>query len=458
MTTRTFPCYNFIKYEGQDAIDEFDMLDGHDLEDPDIEFHFMVRVKIKGANCIRQNTMWSISKCEKDSYIMKFDEDGNLINPIVDNGKIQYIDEFITTMTDIDFYDFRQFYSVDDYEVLTLWKSRADYLPKEMILTILDYYGYKTSLKMKKDDHDWSPSIESKYAESKQFVNGIYGCSVTKIVSDDISYSESGWGKTPLNEEGFKQKIWATDEEKTFLAYQQGVWVTSWAKHNLFKILLQIDKGWRSLNKAKVLYGDTDSLFIQADFDMGIVERYNEEVKRLEEGVAARLGFDPELYTPKTKKGVEKRLGVFTPEDDCGWYGKFLGAKRYVTWDGEDEIECTIAGLPKQCGVDKIKKEFASGKYKTPLDVFTNGLKWSTTESGKKTRYYLDNQEPTKWIDDDGNIFYCTDQFGAALVPTTFDLSLSSEYEMLLSLIANDGVIPFDDARFTDVSELFLDI
>ena len=438
MTTRTFPCYDFETYEGDDAYNEFMELDMHDLEDPELKYHYMITVRVKNFHTTRQNTFWSVSKCEYVKYPANADDP---VTIITDNGKIEWCEEAVITMTDLDWYIFRQAYSIEEFDVIRLSKAMCDYLPIEMIKTILDYYGYKTSLKMDEDDPDWSPSIDSQYVESKQFINGIYGCSVTKVVSDDVLMTEDGWVKIPLTEEAFNKKVWSTKEESTFLSYQIGVWVTAWARYNLWSLILQFDKG---ITGSYVLYGDTDSLFLRDGCNLSIVKKYNEKVEYLERDVAARLGFDEELYVPKTKKGVPKRLGLFAAEDDCGWNFKTLGAKRYCT-EKDGVVKCTIAGLPKESGPNKIKT----------LDDFNNNTRWNTKESGKKTAIYCDNMQHSIWIDEEGNRYESDAKYGVVIEPTTFDLSMTGEYLALIDYINNNGDIPFEDDRFSDVSELF---
>ena len=84
-------------------------------------------------------------------------------------------------MTDRDFERFLKCYDCK-VEPIYVKISELDYLPKEMIMLILDYYGYKTSLKGCEDK-------ASLYAESKQFINSIYGVMVYKEFSDEIQFN-----------------------------------------------------------------------------------------------------------------------------------------------------------------------------------------------------------------------------------------------------------------------------
>ena len=59
------------------------------------------------------------------------------------------------------------------------------------------------------------------------------------------------------------------------------------------------------------------------------------------------------------------------------------------------------------------------------------------------------------WIDEDGNRYESDAKYGVVIEPTTFDLSMTGEYLALIDYINNNGNIPFEDDRFSDVSELF---
>ena len=53
-------------------------------------------------------------------------------------------------------------------------------------------------------------------------------------------------------------------------------------------------------------------------------------------------------------------------------------------------------------------------------------------------------------IDDDGKQLELTDQYGIALVPTTFDMSISEEFEKFLDVIGY-GRIDTDDNFFSSI-------
>lgn len=410
MCTRTFPIGDFFPVNN----DDFYVLEKEDIYDLDKDFHWFAKLKLKEVSSKLSNTFWSSSKC--------LEIDGE----IVDNGKIYYADNITIVITDVDWNSFKRFYDYSEIEIIEVHKAEAGLLPIELILLILDYYGKKTSLKGVSD---------SEYSESKQFINSIYGVSVTRIVTDIIEFNK-GWSKIELTEEMFYEQIMDTDVEKTFLSYQNGVWVTAWAKNRLVTGIEATDK--------HLAYGDTDSLKgVFDDKDLQWFDDDNAKLSELEQEIANRLNFDVELFYPKTPNGVKSQLGIWDREDDCIEF-KTLGAKRYVysVKDGNDiKVKCTIAGLPKQAGVNKIKN----------VDDFKNDVKWNTTESMKNIHFYNDNQSDGIWIDRDGVPYTATNEdnkFGCCIMPTTFDLSLSDEYVSFLETLNGDT------DKITEVSDI----
>ena len=419
MTTRTFPVSQFVKCD----VKEFSKLEAQDINHSD--YHWYAKVKITGFDSKLQNSYWSLSKvCVEDNKPLIKDQ-------IVDNGRLYSASEATVLLSDLDWDTFKQAYTYDDddIEVLELYKSEAGYLAPELILTILEYFAYKSSLK-------GDPDKESLYGESKQFINSIYGCAVTKIVSDLITFDGAGWDTTKFNDELFYEAINNAKPENTFLAYQQGIWVTAWARHNLWDFIIALDP--------RIVYCDTDSIKgLFNDKDLKFVENYNKKIEKLENEVAAKLGFDPKLYTAVTNKGKVKRLGIMEREEDCQEF-KTLGAKRYVDLiDGK--IHCTIAGLPKSAGENKIKR----------VADFNDNVVWSTKESEKVIAMYNDNQKPCVWTDRNGKKYKSEDRYGICLQPTTFDLSMSGEFRKFLNTLIT-GQIDRNDEFFTDVPSYLL--
>lgn len=418
MTTRTYPLGPFVECDKS----EFEELEKQDLNNP--KYHWYAKIRLKNVVSKLNNSYWSLSK-------VAMEEQTPIKGQIVDNGRIYAAKEMCIYLTDLDWDTFKQCYKYSpDFEILELYKSESGYFPTEMIETILEYFSYKTSLKGLEDS-------ESLYVESKQFVNSIYGVFVTKIISNIISFGENGWNSEEPDDESFAEMLQQTDEENSFTMYQAGVWVTAWARHNLFDFIIELDD--------KVVYCDTDS--IKGTFtekDIKFVDRYNKKIEELENKVAKIVGIDPAKYTATTSKGKIKRLGIMEREEDCQEF-KTLGAKRYVDLiDGK--IHCTIAGLPKRAGEAKIKS----------VDEFNSGIVWNTIESEKLIAHYNDNQPECIWTDRDGRKWRSNDKYGICLQPTTFDLTIGKEFAEFLAVLRTGAMDRSNEAIYNQTPSYLL--
>lgn len=397
------------------SITEFNTLEKQDVEDPD--YRWWAIIKLKGVRSKLAHSYWSFSKALDTKDVC------------VDNGRIHSAEEMTIYVTDLDWYTFNLAYVYDEKEVTYMEKGKADYLPKELILLLLDCFGKKTYYK-----GDDSKVVE--YAMAKIVCNSIYGCMVFKMFSDEVVFNPDGWTKIEIDKFGdsmFKEiqkKINPLDE---FGFFDIGLLCSAIARKRIWDFIAHFDD--------KVWYIDTDS--IKGEFDdndIKWIEQYNDGIKAREDKIANLLGFNPDLYAPKTSKGVAKRLGIMEQEPPCNL--KTLGAKRYVAQHGDD-FDCTIAGLPKDAGANKIKS----------FDDFTNETLWLTSESMKVCCYYNDNQGETIWYGRDGKKYTSYDKYGVCLKPVTFDLSMSDEFINFLEMLAN-GCIDKDNEFFDDTPSM----
>ena len=147
------------------------------------------------------------------------------------------------------------------------------------------------------------------------------------------------------------------------------------------------------------------------------------------------------MYKPKDQEGIEHMLGVF---DFDGFYDEFItqGAKKYavikevknkklnenyqkVIEKGDETskvMEITVAGVPK------------SGVYQlNSLEDFKDDLVFEFKNTNKNMLVYVEDQEPFCLTDYLGNIEKVIDVSGCCLVPITYTLGKSVEYEHLLS-------------------------
>lgn len=338
---------------------------------------------------------------------------------IIDNGRIYSADRIEITLTDVDYKIIRQCYKWEHCSVGNIIRYAKGYLPKPIISSIIELYGKKTTLK----------GVEGKEVEyllSKGMLNSVYGMCVTDIVRDNSVYENGEWSKTGAD---VVEDIRKYNESKSrFLYYPWGVWVTAYARANLWTGILNI--------KDDYVYSDTDSIkFLHYEKHTDFIEWYNQYITHKLKTMCETLNIDYDLLQPKTIKGVAKPLGVWDFE---GIYTRFktLGAKRYMV-EQDGKIHITVAGLSKQDGVSYMLEK-ANGDNTQVFEDFTDELYIDGEHTGKMTHTYIDTELEADIADYRGNVEHITSKSCVYLENCEFTLSISKEYGKFLSML-NDG-------------------
>ena len=363
-------------------------------------YAYLLVVRFKNLKCKYFNNFISSSKC---NYIKgcKYD-----------NGRIISALEIEIVLTDIDFKFILDTYDCE-YEIIESYSSIYGYLPNLLINFILDKYVKKTELKNVEDKH-------TEYQREKSMFNSIYGMSVTNTIRNDIEYdNDSGWIEKELSNEEIQEKL-DKEKKKGFLSFSTGVWVTAYARNNLLRNLIKLDK--------YQVYADTDSLKLLNGYDKNVIINYNKEVKERIKFVSNLLKIPIEKFQPKDIKGEKHLLGVFdceTKKGDKFTYKKFItqGAKKYATEGFDGNINITVAGVPKKKGAKALKK----------IEDFKDNFEFKSSITGKQTLIYLDDQEESDIIDCEGNIYHNTDKTGCAMIPCSYILGKALDYADLIS-------------------------
>lgn len=335
---------------------------------------------------------------------------------IEDNGRIYSASKVTTTITDIDWWIVKRCYSWDKIEIGTIRAFYRDYLPKNFIRAIADLYHNKTKLKGVPEKH-------GEYMRSKGMLNSMYGMSVTDIVRDESVYDGDEWSTEKADIE--KQLDDYNKKRNRFSYYLWGVWVTAYARRNLWLGILSC--------KNDYCYSDTDSIKIEnGKKHLPFVKRYNKWIVSKIDATCEFYHLDPKLFHPLTIKGVKKQLGVWDYE---GVYTKFktLGAKRYlVLQDGKLALTC--AGLPKKSGLEYMKKQ---GKtIKGTFDYFSNEMYVPSDYTGKNTHIYIDDSKTMLVTDYLGNTMEVHSPSGVFLYGADFTLSISDQYLEFITMMA----------------------
>ena len=331
----------------------------------------------------------------------------------VDNGRIVSADKLRIYCTNIDLQIIRKCYKFSGYQINKALRARIDYLDRNFLMKILDLYGKKTTLKD-------VAGKETEYMHAKQKLNSLYGMALTNYIKDITEFKDNEWLPVKmLTDSDVEIKLQELAKSKsTFLTTSWGVFVTAYARRNLWSTILQCDK--------QLVYADTDSIKVIGDVS-GIVDKYNAEITRKLKRSAAINKFDPELLSPADKNGVKHPLGVF--END-GNYQKFitLGAKKYAYVDKKDtKLHLTLSGVNSKTGAAGLQT----------IDNFKKGFLFDYHSSGKSLVTYNDKQGPVEIIDEYGNKETRSELFGVNLRPNVYRLGIDNDFESYLLAAPN---------------------
>lgn len=329
----------------------------------------------------------SLSKCQAYNFQL-------------DNGRILYAEYVEISLTEIDLAIILDQYTFDLIDCMECMIARKDYLPIEYRNVILDYYRKKTELK-----GDDSPDGKYIYVKSKNRINAIYGMSATDPVHSDVEYTDGIWTVSDYDSK--------TEEELTKVLknasfpYQWGVYTTAYAR-------LQLQKAIKICGD-RLLYVDTDSVKVAGEVDLS---KLNIELRKKAEQMGAYAD---------DKKGHRHFIGVF--EDD-GHYDQFRqnGAKRYA-YISDGKMGVTVAGVSKKIN-EKTGVPFAVEELKS-LDRFKPGMIWR--KAGGTISVYNDSADLDYTDPASGRTVHISKN--VAIVPSTYEMTYSKDYRLLLSEI-----------------------
>lgn len=341
-------------------------------------------------------------------------------NAIVDNGRIVMAEHIITTITEQDFFVYTEFYTWDRIEIKNLRTYQKNYLPKNFVQSVLNLYEKKTVLKDVEGE-------EINYMISKNMINAAYGMMVTDPIRDELMYSDDTFYTIPKNiTEGIDRY---NTNIRRFLFYPWGVWVTAYARANLFSGIIEMGDDY--------VYSDTDSIkSINTERHEDYFNSYNAQILQKIEIASQYHNLDKSLFAPYTKKGKQKIIGVW---DDEGVYDKFktLGAKRYLTMKGVQSTEpkymITLAGSNK-----KKTMEYLVGTG-DPFGNFTDGLSIPPENSGRLILSYIDNETVGTVVDMFGVPYEYHELSSIHMEKSEYNLSMSEEFVRYLEGLRDFG-------------------
>ena len=334
---------------------------------------------------------------------------------IQNNGRIHKASYVKEILTNIDLEMVVKAYSFTSIRITSGWFYYKNYLPKEIIECVLEFYEKKTTLKGVK-------GMEAEYLLKKGMLNSLYGMCVTDICKDEENCTfENGWSTNPS--EG-REAVLIDEYNKDpnrFLSYAWGVFITAYARRNLFTGIMSMGKDY--------VYCDTDSIkFLNMDAHKVYIEDYNRNIIRKCTECLNSHGLDPAMLAPKNQKGVEKQIGIWDYEGKYDYF-KTLGCKRYLTYkDGEFDLTC--AGLPTKAGLNALLADGTDvqqvfSKFNQTFDV-------PVGEADKLGHCYRDTSFEYSGVDKNGKYDRITYRSCCVLFDISFKVNFAEMYQLFL--------------------------
>ena len=365
------------------------------------KYCLLMDIRIEGLrNKLGYESYISSSKCSK------------VENAVENNGRVFSADLIESTVVDIDLQIIEAVYEWEEIYVSNVVGFAKNYLPKPIIESILNMYEDKTTLK----------GVEGKEVEyllSKGMLNSVYGMCVTDPVKDEHTYNTE-WD---LEKVDVMEAIHKYNESKgRFLFYPWGIWVTAYARRNLWSAILNVGDDY--------VYSDTDSIkALNFETHQTYIDAYNKEITFKLFKMMDYHQLNPSRLSPKTIKGEIKPLGVWEFEGNYSMF-KTLGAKRYlVRENGHNKL--TVAGLSKKNGMDYIESQ-CGGDANKVFNMFDDSLYIPADATGKMTHSYIDDEQELLIVDYNGIPARVISPSAIHLDKCDFTLSMSEKYSYFL--------------------------
>lgn len=329
-------------------------------------------------------------------------------NEVVNNGRIVCADLVATTITEQDYQILNYFYSWDKIDIGNFRIYEKGYLPTDFVKSILKLYSDKTTLKGVKGK-------EIEYLAGKCMLNATYGMAVTDICRDENTYTNDVWQVEPCDV--LKAISDYNISKKRFLFYPWGVWVTAYARRNLFTGIIELGNDY--------VYSDTDSVkVLNHESHRAYFKSYNTQCRLKLQAACEYHQIPFESVEPATIKGVKKLLGVWDFE---GVYRRFktLGAKRYMVEGSDGEVSMTVSGVNKNVAVPYLLETYGRDGI---FEAFEDSLMIPADYTGKNTHTYIDDVMRGLLTDYNGVQCEFEELSGVHLEQAEYCLSMSVAY------------------------------
>ena len=339
----------------------------------------------------------------------------------VDNGRVLSAKFLGTIITETDYEIIKSQYTWEEEKITKVKVAKKKMIPKELRDKIMEFFYNKTTLKQEDDDPNFDEDIAYNYARSKELLNGIYGMHVTNPCKSDYDFDEATHEVIESKRDDQVLLDEYYESFSSFLSYQVGIWVTSYARKWLQE---GIDACFNKVTeKSDLIYCDTDSCkYLNPELHAAAFEEINSRRIKLAEKHGAYVDYEGKRY----------HLGIFTSEPMAIEF-KTFGAKKYMysymkkDKDGSEHIDykITISGVPKKKGKNCIDEAVKKGKLKQPFDV----AKGFVFHGIKTTSCYMDHHKVHEYEIDGKKVYFASN---VAMYPNSYTLGLTYEFEILL--------------------------
>ena len=323
---------------------------------------------------------------------------------IENNGRVVFADRLKITCTEQDLYIYAQFYDWDEWEITDMVVYDKAYLPRNFVKSILKLYKDKTQLKGLVDQ-------TVNYMISKNMINAAYGMIVTDINRKEFDYVDDSFITSAPNLESNIEKY--NKSMKRFLYYPWGVWVTAYARANLFSAIIELGDDY--------IYSDTDSVkFTNYEKHLDYFKNYGEIIMEKISDASTFHRISVDEFSPQNKSGKKVTIGLWDFE---GVYDKFktLGAKRYLV-QKDGKFSLTVAGVNKNSACKYLEE---TGD---PFKFFTKDLVIPADYSKRNVLTYIDDETSGLVCDYNGVVLPYREMSSIHMESTEYSFSLSDQF------------------------------
>ena len=323
---------------------------------------------------------------------------------IENNGRVVFAARLKITCTEQDLYIYAQFYDWDEWEITDMVVYDKAYLPRNFVKSILKLYKDKTQLKGLVDQ-------TVNYMISKNMINAAYGMIVTDINRKEFDYVDDAFITSAPNLESNIEKY--NKSMKRFLYYPWGVWVTAYARANLFSAIIELGDDY--------IYSDTDSVkFTNYEKHLDYFKNYGEIIMEKISDASTFHRISVDEFSPQNKSGKKVTIGLWDFE---GVYDKFktLGAKRYLV-QKDGKFSLTVAGVNKKSACKYLEE---TGD---PFKFFTKDLVIPADYSKRNVLTYIDDETSGLVCDYNGVVLPYREMSSIHMESTEYSFSLSDQF------------------------------